>query len=189
MKTVLVTGGSRGIGLEFCKQYLKKGYQVVVASRNPEKSHELEQLKAQRKHHLVILKQDVGDEESRSNFYEALSAKTGKLDVLINCAGIISGNEQFCYPFGRLKQEDLCRIILINSEAPLMMVEKVRPMLVKGSRQLVVNITSYNGSITRKSSRVKYGNSATKAALNIITKILSIELRKHEIFVVSLHPG
>jgi NAD(P)-dependent dehydrogenase (short-subunit alcohol dehydrogenase family) len=189
MKTVLVTGGSRGIGLEFCRQYLKKGNQVVAASRNPEKSHELKQLRYLYNDHLVILKIDVGDEESRRSFYQALSAKTGRLDVLINSAGIISGNEQFCYPFGWLKQEDLCRTLLINSIAPLMMVEMVLPMLKKGSKPLVVNITSDNGSIARKSSKGKYGYSASKAALNMITKILSIELREHEIIAISLHPG
>jgi NAD(P)-dependent dehydrogenase (short-subunit alcohol dehydrogenase family) len=108
---------------------------------------------------------------------------------LINSAGILSGNEEFCHPLGELQQDDICRTFLINSVAPLMMVEGALPLLRKGVQPVVANISSDNGSISRKSHGGKYGYSASKAALNMITRILSVDLSTHGIVVVSLHPG
>jgi NAD(P)-dependent dehydrogenase (short-subunit alcohol dehydrogenase family) len=189
MKTILVTGGSRGIGLEFTRQYLEKGCQVTAASRKAEDSGDLQQLGAQYGDRLAIYPLDVADGGSRRDLYRALSARTEKLDLLINSAGVISGNEEFCHPFGELKQEDLGKTLLVNSIAPLMMVEGALPFLIKGAPSIVVNLSSDNGSISRKDRRGKYGYSASKAALNMMTKILSIELRDQGIIVVSLHPG
>jgi NAD(P)-dependent dehydrogenase (short-subunit alcohol dehydrogenase family) len=189
MKHCLVTGGSRGIGLEFTRQYLAKGFRVCAASRNPWDSAELQQLQAQHKDRLVIIQLDVGDEGSRRDCFQTLATHTGKLDLLINSAGILSGNEEFCHPMGELRQDDICRTFLINSVAPLMMVEAALPLLRKGAQPVVANISSDNGSISRKSYGGKYGYSASKAALNMITRILAVDLSAHGIIVVSLHPG
>ena len=93
------------------------------------------------------------------------------------------------YAFGELQQDDLCRVLLVNSVAPLMMAEGVFPLLEKGSKPMVVNISSDNGSISMRNSGGKYGYCTSKAALNMITKILSFDLREHGILVLSLHPG
>jgi len=145
MKSILVTGASKGIGLEFNRQYLHQGYRVFAASRKPENSLELQHLKSQYNDHLVIHQLDVSDEESRHNFYQALLIQTEKLDVLINNAGIIAGNEEYDYRFGNLKQEDILRTLLVNSVAPLMITEKVFPLLSQSTHPIVVNITSDNG--------------------------------------------
>ncbi len=189
MKEILVTGGSKGIGLEFTRQYLSNGSRVFAASRHPEDSQGLHQLKGEHGERLVVLGVDVGQEESRRNLFRALSSKTERLDLVINSAGVLSGNEEFSYSFGELRQEDLCKTILINSVAPLMIVEGVLPLLREGIDPVTVNISSDNGSITRKNHAGKYGYSASKAALNMITKILSVELMRYGIVVVSLHPG
>jgi NAD(P)-dependent dehydrogenase (short-subunit alcohol dehydrogenase family) len=189
MKDIVVTGGSQGIGLEFTRQYLQQGHRVFAASRKAESSSGLQQLKTQYGDLLAIHQLDVSDAESRHDFYQALFARTAKLDILINSAGIIAGNEEYGYRFGDLRQEDIVRTFLVNSVAPLMMTEKVFPLLLKGTNSVVVNITSDNGSIMRKNRGGKYGYSASKAALNMITKILSNELMENEIIVVALHPG
>jgi NAD(P)-dependent dehydrogenase (short-subunit alcohol dehydrogenase family) len=189
MKDILVTGGSQGIGLEFTRQYLHRGWRVFAASRKPEESETLQQLQVQYDNQLVIHQLDVADEGSRGDFFQALAAENEKLDVLINNAGVISGNEQFISPFGELQQADLCRTLLVNSVAPLMMAEGALPWLKKGAKPVVVNITSDNGSISMRSSGGKYGYCTSKAALNMITKILSFDLREHGIKVIALHPG
>ena len=189
MKHCLVTGGSRGIGLEFTRQYLARGFQIYTTSRIPWDSAELRQLQAQYSKRLVIIQLDVGDEGSRRDCSQTLATHTGKLDLLINSAGILSGNEEFCHPLGELKQDDICRTFLINSVAPLMMVEAVLPLLRQGAQPIVANISSDNGSISRKSHGGKYGYSASKAALNMISRILAADLSAHGIIVVSLHPG
>ena len=189
MKDILITGGSKGIGLEFTRQYLHNGCRVYAASRKPDDSKALRQLQAQYDDQLVVYQLDVTDERSRGDIFQALAAETEKLDVLINNAGVISGNEQFNYPFGELQQEDLCRTLLVNSVAPLMIAEGVFPLLEKGLKPIVVNITSDNGSITMRNSGGKYGYCTSKVALNMITRILSFDLREHGILVLSLHPG
>ena len=189
MRTILVTGGSRGIGLEFTRQYLARGCQVFAASRRAEDSRDLRQLGAQYGHRLAVYPLDVTDAGSRRDLFRALSARTEKLDLLINNAGVISGNEEFCYPLGELSQADLAKTFLVNSIAPLMMVEGALPFLIKGALPIVANLSSDNGSISRKNRQGKYGYSASKAALNMMTKILSVELWDQGIIVVSLHPG
>lgn len=189
MKTVLITGGSRGLGLEFTKKYLKKGLHVFAASRHAVISTDLQQLKTEYNDQLSIYQLDVSDEKSRHHLYQKISKDTKKLDILINNAGIASGNEKFRYQFGELDQKDLCRSFLVNTVAPLMMTEKFFPLLKKGEKPVVVNITSDSGCISKKSYKGSYGYSSSKAALNMVTKILSIELKDYGIIVVSLHPG
>ncbi|MFX0174498.1 MAG: SDR family oxidoreductase [Candidatus Hodarchaeota archaeon] len=191
MKIVLITGGSRGLGLEFTRQYLENNFQVFSASRNPGNSTELQKLKEKYETRLMVHQLDVSDEESRHQLLLKLSEKVDKLDVLINNAGIASGNEKFRYRFGELNQKDLCRSFLVNSVAPLMMTEKFFPLLKKGDEPLIVNISSNSGSISKKKGNgsTGYGYSASKAALNMITKMLSNELKDHGIKVVSFHPG
>lgn len=189
MKSIAITGGSQGIGLEFTRQYLKKGFRVYAGSRNPNKSKGLQQLGKTYPIRLITHPLDVSDEKSRSVFYQALSAHTGSLALLINNAGIISGNEEFPHPFGALDQEGLSKIFLVNAIAPLKMTECLFPLLKNGTDSIVVNITSDNGSIARRNHKGKYGYCASKAALNMVTKILSYELREHGIKVLALHPG
>jgi len=189
MKDILITGGSKGIGLEFTRQYLHQGCRVFAASRKPDESEALQQLQILYDDRLVIYTLDVADDGSRRDLFQALTSETEKLDVLINNAGVISGNERFSYAFGNLQQDGLCRVLLVNSVAPLMMAEGVFPLLEKGSKPMVVNISSDNGSISMRNSGGKYGYCTSKAALNMITKILSFDLREHGILVLSIHPG
>ncbi len=190
-KNVLITGGTRGIGFEFTKQFLKKGFFVVTASRTPFTSPELQQLKDQYDNRLIIQNLDVSEEESRQKIFEKLIEKINHLDILINNAGIASGNEKFRYRFGELNQVDLCRSLLVNAVAPLLITEKFFPLLAKSTNPIVVNISSNSGSITKKrgNGSTGYGYSSSKAALNMFTKMLSFELKEDKIIVVSFHPG
>ncbi|MHA2252528.1 MAG: SDR family oxidoreductase [Candidatus Kariarchaeaceae archaeon] len=189
MKSILITGGSRGLGLEFTSQYLKKGNRVYSTSRNPEESEKISQLKQEYKDLLSIHSLDVSDEKSRLDFYDEMGVKAEKIDILINNAGIASGNEKFRFIFGELNQEDLCKTLLVNTIAPLMMTEKCLSFLEMSENPIVVNISSDSGCITNKNRSGSYGYSSSKTALNMISKILSIELKDKGIIVVSLHPG
>jgi len=189
MKTVLVTGASQGIGLEFVRQYLSRGCQVIATSRQAAKSVHLKELKAQYVDQLIIDNLDVSDADSRKDFFIRLAEQISRVDLLINNAGIISGNEEYSDKFGVLDQQDVCRTFLVNSVAPLMMVEAAYPLLKNGTEPVVVNITSDNGSISRRNQGGKYGYCASKAALNMITKILSFELKADRMILVCLHPG
>lgn len=191
MKNILITGGSRGIGLEFTQQYLTRGHRLIVTSRHPGKSRELQELQNKYEDRITISQLDVSDAESRRQLYQYLSEEFQHLDLLINNAGIASGNEKFRYQFGELNQEDLCRCLLVNSVAQLMMTQQFFPLLENAMDPIVVNMSSNSGSITRKydGGDTGYGYSASKAALNMMTKMLSHELRDSGVIVVVLHPG
>jgi NAD(P)-dependent dehydrogenase (short-subunit alcohol dehydrogenase family) len=191
MKNIVITGGSRGIGLEFTRQYLEKGYRVFAASRYPEDSSDLLKLKTEFGDLFFICQLDVSSDDSRHQFFQQVSKEVDQVDILINNAGIASGNEERRYRFGELNQEDLCRCLLVNSVAHLMITEKFFPMLEKGFNPVVVNISSNSGSIAQKrgGGDTGFGYSSSKAALNMMTKMLSHELRNAGIIVVSFHPG
>ncbi len=190
-KNVLITGGSRGLGLEFTRQYLQKGYQVISASRNAESNSDLLQLQKKYPDQLDVLQLDVSEERSRNQAYQIISKKFNKLDLLINNAGVASGNEHMRYRFGQLKQTDLSRCFLINTVSPLMVAQQYYSLLAKSANPVIVNISSISGCITRKKGNggTGYGYSSSKAALNMVTKMLSNEVKEQGIIVISFHPG
>jgi NAD(P)-dependent dehydrogenase (short-subunit alcohol dehydrogenase family) len=185
----LVTGGSSGIGLEFVRQLLVQGWRVVAASRTAERCDVLQALGGEHGVRLLVRSVDVGSEVSRQALLGTVRPWTDRLDLLVNAAGIISGDEENTLAFGALDQEELARTFLINSIAPLMMVEAFSPLLERGTNSMVVNISSLNGSIARWDRAGKYSYAASKAALNMITKGLSFELKEAGVCVVAFHPG
>jgi len=189
MRTALVTGGSSGIGLEFVRQLLEQGCRVIAGSRAAESCEALDDLQAEHGARLLVQNVDVACEASRRRFLDSVRVWTEQLDLLVNAAGIISGDEENVSVFGALEQEELARTFLVNSIAPLMVVEAFSPLLAKGTRPMVLNLSSLNGSIARWDRPGKYSYTASKAALNMITKGLSFELREAGVRVVAFHPG
>lgn len=124
MKTVLVTGGNRGIGLEICKQLDELGHTVILGSRDIEKGKNAAILLSKK----VIVKQlDVTNEETIQKLFEFVKADVGKLDVLINNAGIAEKQ-------GGLKNSTLAgikNIIESNFGIAWRMVKNVKPLLNK----------------------------------------------------------
>ena len=189
MKNIFITGSSRGLGLEFTKQYLEKGDKVIASCRNPEKATELQELKKEYPDTLLIFKLDVTKEEERDKIYENTKSNTENIDILINNAGIVSGNEKKSSVLGEVYKEDFSKVFLVNSIAPLLIGEKFLPLLEKSENAKIVNITSLNGSIAKRNVGGKYSYASSKAALNMITKILSNDLRDKGITALAIHPG
>ena len=190
MKRILVTGSSRGLGLEFVKQYLEKKNIVIASSRDPHKYKDLIELKNKYEDNLIIIELDVSKEDSRNTAFDKVSNQVGRIDLLINNAGIRFGGEKYSDTLGKLHKEDFSKIFIVNSAAPLLMVEKFLPLLEVSQKPVIINISSSSGSISRRSKKGGgFSYSASKAALNMITKALSVELEDSGIIVVSLHPG
>ena len=189
MKKVFITGASRGLGLEFSKQFLAQGYIVLASCRNPEKATDLLNLQKKYPKNLLILKLDVTNENERDKVLEEVKKKIENIDILINNAGIIAGDEKTPSVLGEIYKEDFNKVFLVNSIAPLLVSEKFLPLLEKSSEAKIINITSLNGSITKRSVGGKYSYASSKAALNMITKILANDLREKGITTVVIHPG
>ena len=93
MKKILITGASRGIGLELTKQYLELGCSVIATCRHPNKANALMDLKKENPKKIEILSMDVEVEESVKSCFNSLLKKKSKVDLLYNNAGIIDWSD------------------------------------------------------------------------------------------------
>ncbi len=186
---VLITGANRGLGLEFVKRYLKRGEDVIAGCRIPDEADALHKLQNRYPNNLLILRLDVTQKSLRESVHNRVKRKFGGLDLLINNAGIRSGGDEDSYTLGDLHAEDILKVFKVNAVSPLMMVEQFVNLLREGETPRVINITSFLGSIESKTWVFRYSYCASKAALNMFSKMLSLELEEQGIIVVALHPG
>ncbi|MBL4772608.1 MAG: SDR family oxidoreductase [Alcanivoracaceae bacterium] len=172
MKTVLITGANRGIGLELAKQLKQKQYHVIVACRKSSK--ELEAINCQ-----IETGFDVANRDSVQKLAHKL--KNQKLDLLINNAGILANMNLDSLDYDSIRQQ-----FEINTLGPLRVTENFLPHLTKGSK--VVIITSRMGSIADGSGG-QYGYRISKTAVNMVGSCLAHDLKGQGVAVALLHPG
>lgn len=175
--TVLVTGANRGIGLEYARQLADKGYRVIGTARDPAAAKELAAV-AERVEAL-----DVADAASVAALAKRLEGEA--IDILVNNAGIFDRGDTSIdkVDFAQMEQT-----LAVNTLGPLRVIQALLPNLRKGQRKLIVNMSSQLGSIGT-SSGGWYAYRTSKAALNQITKTLSVELAKENFVCVVVHPG
>ena len=183
MKTVFITGTSRGLGLEFTKQYLAAGNRVIATARHPEQSEGLQALKQEYADNLTLLALDVTDEASRRQASNAVGDRV--IHLLVNNAGYYGNSKSL----GKLDEAEWAKVFHINCIAPLKMVELLRSNLVNAGNATIAMLSSKMGSIGDNSSGGSYLYRSSKAALNAASKSLSIDLSSEQIKVVVLHPG
>jgi NAD(P)-dependent dehydrogenase (short-subunit alcohol dehydrogenase family) len=176
----VVTGANRGIGLEFVKQLTARGEEVDATARDPEDAAELRAL-ARPGVRLAIHRLDVADDASVAAFAEELAP--GPVDVLINNAGVsgVKGGEL-------IDPADVLRVLNVNAVGTLRVVRALLPRLREGKGRRIVNLTSKLGSIAEASGG-RYAYRSSKAALNMVTKLLAEDLRAEGFRTVGLHPG
>ncbi|MHB1301368.1 MAG: SDR family oxidoreductase [Burkholderiales bacterium] len=181
MKTVLITGASRGIGLEFSRQYAMDGWRILACSRSP--SPGLEKLSAQYPERVKMHALNVADHEEIDRLGKLLSEDS--IDLLINNAGI--------YPdsggFGHTDYEKWMQAFNVNTMAPLRMAEAFVRQVASSSLKTVATLTSKMGSLSDNDSGGEYLYRTSKAAANMVVKSLSIDLKPSGITAVALHPG
>jgi NAD(P)-dependent dehydrogenase (short-subunit alcohol dehydrogenase family) len=184
MPTVLITGANRGLGLEFCRQYAEKGWDVIACCRDPAQAKELNEL-SQR--YTSIQKEAL--DVAHFDEIDSLSTKLSDtcIDVLINNAGIYG--DQSNHGFGQLDYQAWLNTLTINTQAPIKMAEAFLPKIKLGSEKLIVNISSLMGSVSDNNSGASILYRSSKAALNASMKSLSIDLRSQGIGVLIFHPG
>lgn len=177
MPSIFITGASRGLGLEFARQYAAAGWSVTAACRDPSKASDLAGLGVE----TVAL--DLAESESIRSAAESLRGRS--FDVLLSNAGVYGEGQQF----GRLSEAEWERVMLVNAIAPLKLTEAFLPHLLAGQKKLVVFLTSKMGSIADNSSGGAYIYRSSKAALNAAVKSLSIDLAPRGVTTLLLHPG
>lgn len=190
MKTALITGASRGIGLEFCRQYAAEGWRVLACSRDPKKSDALNKLVAQYPGLIKTYALDVADHaqiEQLARLLAGESPATESIDLLINNAGIYPDSDN--RGFGHTDYAEWMRAFRINTMAPLKMAETFAAQIARSRHKTIVAITSKMGSIADNGSGGSYLYRTSKVAVNMVVKSLAIDLKPSGITVVVFHPG
>ncbi|MGD9899617.1 MAG: SDR family oxidoreductase [Calditrichaceae bacterium] len=185
MKKILVTGSNRGIGIEFVRQFLARGDYVFAGCRNPDSAIELRRLNDAYPDRLMIFKLDLERTDLFDDVENDISKLTGRLDILINNAGIYIKNEDL----DNLDESKMMTAFRINSIAPILFSRSFINLLKKGRDPKIINISSQMGSLQNKSTGGDYSYCSSKAALNMLTRSLAYDIRQLGIIAVTVHPG
>ncbi|MCG8358678.1 MAG: SDR family oxidoreductase [Kiloniellales bacterium] len=179
MLTALITGANRGIGLELVRSFAADGWVVHACCRNTEKAKKLKEVAGEVTRHRL----DVTDGLRVASLARELADEP--VDVLVNNAGMYGPR----IGFGETDYDDWLEVFKTNSMAPLRMAERFVAHLARSDRKLIVNVSSIMGSIAENSSSGSYIYRTSKAALNMVTKGLAVDLADRGITVMSVHPG
>ncbi|MBC8036861.1 MAG: SDR family NAD(P)-dependent oxidoreductase [Rhizobiales bacterium] len=185
----IVTGGSRGLGLETARQLGGLGYRLVIAAKDKKR---LDAAAAALKGHGFDVHPKTVDMASARSIaaFGAWAKALGPVDVLVNAAGILpetsgaySGKGATVLGAG---EKEVVDTITVNTLGPWRMVKVVAPLLAQNGR--VVNVSSGMGAFAEMGSGY-FGYRASKAALNMLTRTLAQELSPRGILVNSVCPG
>lgn len=179
MPTVLITGASRGIGLRFAQSYAEDGWRVIAGCRQPEKCRELKEMSDK----VAIHRLDVTDGLQVASLARELAEE--RIDLLINNAGVYGPR----VGFGETDYDEWLEVFKVNTLAPLRVAERFVDLVAAGEQRLIVNVSSQMGSIADNTSGSSYIYRSSKAALNMVTKGLSVDLAERGIRVIAVHPG
>ena len=183
MKTVLITGANRGIGLEHTRSFAAKGWQVFATARSPSNADELNALAASHADRVTVLTYDAADPEAPAALKSVLGHTP--IDILLANAGASTGRSQ---TFGSFDVDDTLDLIRVNSLAPLKLVEALADNVANSEGKLIAFQSSQLGSIGN-SSGGRYAYRISKTALNMVAKCVSADLSSRGVIVVALHPG
>jgi NAD(P)-dependent dehydrogenase (short-subunit alcohol dehydrogenase family) len=190
LKLAVVTGGNRGMGLETCRQLGQRGLTVVLGSRDPEKG----QVAAAglRAEGLEVLTHplDVTDAASVEALSGYLERQYGRLDVLVNNAGVLLNGggleDMAAASVFRVDLDTVRRTMETNLYGPLRLCQRLIPLMQGYGR--VVNVSSGMGQLSEMNGYWP-GYRLSKAALNALTRILADELKHTGVKVNAVCPG
>ena len=178
-KVALVTGGARGIGLAVARAYAREGARVVVADVNAEGARAAAEKLGSEALGLAV---DVADPASVAALIAAIIEARGRIDILMNNAGIGTNT-----PFLETRLEDWNRILGVNLTGAFLVAQGcAREMVRVGEGGKIVNIASLSGQ-RGANGRAAYGSA--KAGLELLTKVMAVELAEHGINVNNIAPG
>lgn len=182
MSTVLITGSNRGLGLEFVRQYLDKGWKVLAACRDPQQASELIELS--NAGHVELLKLDVASEKDINALGKTLDGRA--IDHLILNAGVLGDD---CAKLGEMTQSKWLEVLNINTVAPALLIQALRENVAASEHKTIVGISTRVASIGDNGSGNMYSYRTSKAALNQILVSAGKNLAEQGVKTVAVHPG
>jgi len=180
-RVAIVTGASRGIGRAIALSLAEEGARVVLAARSEDALHDVRDLIESSGGSACVVATDVSREEDVHKVIHAAVARYGRIDILVNCAGIgVFG------PLVETTAQDWDRVMAVNARGPFLMCREAVPVMARGSGGCIVNISSVVG-VKGYSHQGAY--TASKHALMGLTKVLAQEVKPLGIRVHVVCPG
>ncbi|WP_312089469.1 SDR family NAD(P)-dependent oxidoreductase [Chryseobacterium sp.] len=175
-KVWLVTGASKGLGLELVTQLLAKGYRVAATSRNPQKMEQLSSYK-----NFLALAMEIDDETSINKGIEAIKEHFGRIDVLVNNAGygLLGTIEE-------LSTTEIKNVFDVNVFGLINVTKAVLPLMRQQKSGRIINIASISASVAAPTTGIY---SATKAVVLQLSESLKQEVEEFGIKVTAICPG
>lgn len=182
-KNALITGGTRGIGEAIAHEFAKKGYNLIINYVNSKEKAEKLKNELEEIYNIKVLtsQADLADEKEIENMVDIALKKFGKIDVLVNNAGIVIDKE-----FEDRTIEDWKQILNINLIAPFILTKLIGKEMVKNKSGAIINISSTNGINTYYPTSVDYD--ASKSGLISLTYDSAVELAPY-VRVNCIAPG
>lgn len=183
----LITGGNRGIGLAIAEQLCQRGIHVVIAARNADAGKQASQCLAASGFNSSHVQLDVTDGQQRIDAVQSVVDQQGRIDILINNAGIAIDK---WVPTAELDLHCLRETMETNLYAPLHLSQLVLPQMKAQGHGRIVNLSSELGSLSESMMGSSAAYRMSKTALNMLTRLLALELKDHpDILVNAAAPG
>jgi len=188
---VVVTGASRGIGLELVRQHAARGDTVLATCRRPDEARELAALAAGHPKLVTVAHLDVTDARSIDAAASRAEEALGVVDLLWSNAGVYPGMRGTPVAeglLGTLRAEGGLSIMATNAVGPILVAQAFMPLLRRGNRPRLAVLSSGYGSIAGNQG-TPYWYGASKAALNMLHRSLAFDAAAKGVIVLLLSPG
>ncbi|MEM7219722.1 MAG: SDR family oxidoreductase [Pseudomonadota bacterium] len=182
METTLITGANRGIGLGLAERFIAAGHKVLATCRHPAEAGALQTLAQQGT--LEVHALDVTDESGVRELQQRLDGVC--LDVLINNAGVLGDHRK--QSLDNMDYEQWRMLFEVNTIAPFRLIGALKGNLAMSANPRVITVSAGMASFSRTDPGL-HAYRSSKAALNKLMQVLSIELAADGIAVCSVHPG
>ncbi|WP_134686727.1 SDR family oxidoreductase [Brevibacillus migulae] len=184
-KVALVTGGNRGIGYELVKQLALSGFKAILTSRDPEKGHEAAQKLKESSLDVSFVQMDVGNEESNRQAAITVNERYGRLDVLMNNAGVyLDGPEGIV----TMDPSVLKQTMATNFFGVYHVIRTFIPLMQKQGYGRVINVSSEYGALREMAEPGAGAYKLSKLALNGLTRLIAAEING-DIKINAVDPG
>jgi NAD(P)-dependent dehydrogenase (short-subunit alcohol dehydrogenase family) len=186
-ETVFISGAGKGLGFALAVQFLQAGFHVFAGQYSP--SARLAGLMDKYPETLSIVPLDISSMDSIRQAGREVEAKTPVLDILINNAAVYLEDKAGTLEELDLSDEYFQKTMNVNAFGPLRMVQQFLPLLKKGGRKMIVNISSEAGSIGDCPRGREFAYCMSKTALNMETKLLQNYLGPQGFKLLAVQPG
>jgi NAD(P)-dependent dehydrogenase (short-subunit alcohol dehydrogenase family) len=184
INVVFISGANRGIGFGLTKLMAEKRYTIIAGYRNESNSKELLD-EAGRSDYIYPVKADIIEKDDLIRLYNFIKDEFGKLDILINCAGInLKPHEMI----NKLNWDDIEKNFHTNVGGPFLSTKVLYSLIKDSDERKIVNISSNLGSINQSTGGTTPYR-ISKAGLNMLMKNQAMEYKKDNVISVAIHPG